>query len=270
MRVFAGGDKAPEAVRRRNWPAPLIAARSCASVVSPSPARRSSRPAARTKTAKGNTTGTTKAPDTTAAGASSTTQAPPPSEASPDDKTTDLHAAAHGHVARAPGGRGLRKAAPLLKSRRSSPPRSCSPASTASTPSSCKGRPRRASAPTRCTRSRTTVPEQEPRRPEPPTLPTDIDIVKFAMSLEDSAASTYVTAPARSASPSSVRRIMAIGGVEARHAAILARVLNVSRPDRRVLEHQGHGSSRRRSSDRSPRVSTFRFRRRARPDWWRR
>lgn len=63
-----------------------------------------------------------------------------------------------------------------------------------------------------------------------PTLKTDTDIAQFAMQIEDSAAATYVTAAGQLSSARLRQAIMAIGGVEARHAAILASVVHTSVP----------------------------------------
>ncbi|MCU1352290.1 MAG: hypothetical protein JWM05_1499 [Acidimicrobiales bacterium] len=62
-------------------------------------------------------------------------------------------------------------------------------------------------------------------QPALPTLKTDADIAKFALSLENVAAATYGTAAGLLSTPALRAAIMAIGGVEARHAAILSGVL---------------------------------------------
>lgn len=60
--------------------------------------------------------------------------------------------------------------------------------------------------------------------PALPTLKSDTDIVRFAMAVEDAAAATYVTAAGLLSTAAFRQAIMAIGGVEARHSAILAHV----------------------------------------------
>jgi rubrerythrin len=62
-------------------------------------------------------------------------------------------------------------------------------------------------------------------KPALPTLKTDADIGKFALTLENTAAATYVTAAGLLSTPDLRAAIMAIGGVEARHAAVLSGVL---------------------------------------------
>ncbi|MDQ6697991.1 MAG: ferritin-like domain-containing protein [Actinomycetota bacterium] len=76
-----------------------------------------------------------------------------------------------------------------------------------------------------------------------PTLQSDTDIVKFAMSIEDSAAATYVTAAGALSGAKLRQAIMAIGGIEARHAAILAGVLHQSVPTASLWSTQDAVSS---------------------------
>ncbi len=76
-----------------------------------------------------------------------------------------------------------------------------------------------------------------------PTLQSDADIVRFAMTLEDSAAATYVTAGGAFSSPKLRQAIMAIGGIEARHSAILAGVLHTSVPTASLFSTQDTVSS---------------------------
>jgi rubrerythrin len=78
---------------------------------------------------------------------------------------------------------------------------------------------------------------------ELPTLLTDADIVRFAMSLEDTAAATYVSAAGELSSAKLRQAIMAIGGIEARHAAILAHVLNTPVPTDALWSTQDSVSS---------------------------
>ncbi|MCU1453179.1 MAG: hypothetical protein JWN46_1325 [Acidimicrobiales bacterium] len=67
-------------------------------------------------------------------------------------------------------------------------------------------------------------------QPALPTLKNDGDIAKFALTLENTAAATYCTAAGLLSTPALRAAIMAIGGVEARHAAILSGVLQQSVP----------------------------------------
>lgn len=76
-----------------------------------------------------------------------------------------------------------------------------------------------------------------------PTLLSDADIVKFAMQLENSAASTYVSAAGTLSTPKLRQAIMAIGGIEARHSAILAGVLHTSVPTKAIWSTEDAVSS---------------------------
>jgi hypothetical protein len=61
--------------------------------------------------------------------------------------------------------------------------------------------------------------------PALPLLGDEASVVRFARSLESSAASTYAHAAATLTDPADRRTMMRIGGVEARHAAVLQRLL---------------------------------------------
>jgi len=58
--------------------------------------------------------------------------------------------------------------------------------------------------------------------PAPPSAKTEADIVGLAFTLEDAAAQTYVFAATQLSAPELRSTIMTIGGVEARHRALLA------------------------------------------------
>lgn len=66
--------------------------------------------------------------------------------------------------------------------------------------------------------------------PTLPNLKSDLDIAQFALSLENTAASTYVFAASQLSVAKLRQAIMAIGGVEARHAAVLGGVLKTVVP----------------------------------------
>ena len=59
---------------------------------------------------------------------------------------------------------------------------------------------------------------------------TEADIVALAFTLEDAAAQTYVFAATQLSTPELRSTIMTIGGVEARHRAILAFVVQKKGP----------------------------------------
>jgi len=66
--------------------------------------------------------------------------------------------------------------------------------------------------------------------PALPGLRSDTSIAKFALELENIAASTYVFAASQLSTPTLRQTIMTIGSVEARHAAILSSVLKMTVP----------------------------------------
>lgn len=76
-----------------------------------------------------------------------------------------------------------------------------------------------------------------------PTLKSDADIVRFAIQLEDTAASTYVSAAGALTAAKLRQAIMAIGGIEARHSAILAGVVHKTVPTASLFSTQDTVSS---------------------------
>ena len=229
MRIFAGGDKAPEALRAQLAGAPDR--RSFLRLGGVTVAGAAILAACgKDDNTKGNTTGTTKAPDTTAAGASSTTQAPPPSEASPDDKATDLQllrtATSLELLAVAVYG----KAAPLVKDPSILAAAKLFASQHAEHAKQLQGATRESFGADKVYNKPNDYLNTNLVAPNLKSLTSDIAIVKFAMSLEDSAASTYITAAGLLSTPALRQALMAIGGVEARHAAVLAGVLKMAVP----------------------------------------
>ncbi len=179
---------------------------------------------------KGSQSGTTKPEPTTAAGASTTaaTTAPPPP--TPDDKKTDLTllrtatslellaVAVYGQAAPLVKNRDVLSAAKLFASQHHEHAQQLQGATT------------EAFGADKIYKKANAVLKKNLVDPVLPTLKSDTDIVKFAIGLEDAAASTYVSAAGLFSTPSLRQAIMAIGGIEARHAAILAHVLDQSVP----------------------------------------
>lgn len=230
MRVFAGEDKAPEAVRAQLAGAPDR--RSFLRIGGVTVAGAAVLAACgKDDDNKGNTTGTTKPPDTTGSGESSSTQAPTTAgAASPEDMQTDLQllrtATSLELLAVAVYG----KAAPLVKDTSVLDAAKLFSSQHAEHAKQLQGATKESFGADKVYDMANDYLNKNLVEPNLSSLTDDMAIVRFAMKLENSAASTYITAAGLLSTPELRQALMAIGGVEARHAAILGGVLKTAVP----------------------------------------
>lgn len=228
MRVFAGGEDAPHALKARLAGAPDR--RSFLRLGGATLAGSAVLAACGKSDTKGSQSGTTQATTSTSTGASTTlaaTTTAPPSEV---DKAQDLTllrtatsvellaVAVYGQAAPLIKNADVLSAAKLFRSQHGDHAKQLQAATKESF-----GADKVYTKPN-------AVVKKNLVDPVLPTLKSDTDIVKFAIALENSAASTYVAAAGLLSAAALRQAIMAIGGVEARHAAILSSVIKKSVP----------------------------------------
>lgn len=228
MRVFVGGEDTPDTAKTHLTGAPDR--RAFLRIGGVTVAGAAVLAACGKDDTKGSQSGTTKPATTTSAGAPSTDASTTTGPPTADDKKTDLTllrtatsvellaVAVYGQAAPLVTNPDIRATAKLFASQHQEHAQQLQGATT------------EAFGADKVYKKANAVVKKNLVDPVLPTLKSDTDIVRFAMALENSAAATYVTAAGQFSSAKLRQAIMAIGGIEARHAAILARVLHMSVP----------------------------------------
>lgn len=228
MRIFAGGEDASEAVKAHLVGTPDR--RSFLRIGGVTVAGAAVLAACGKEDTKGSQSGSTKPAPTTAAGGSTTatpTTAPPPTS---EDKKTDLELLRTATSLELLAVVVYGKAAPLVKDKDIVSVATLFARQHSDHAKQLQGATLESFGADKVYKKPNPVVKKNLVDPALPTLKTDADILRFAMALEDAAAATYVTAAGLLSTPALRQAIMAIGGVEARHSAILAHVLNETVP----------------------------------------
>ncbi len=241
MRIFAGGASAPESVKAHLVGAPDR--RSFLRIGGVTIAGAAVLAACGKDDAKGSQSGTTQPEPTTSVGASTTEAVTTTGPPTPEDKKTDLAllrtatsiellaVAVYGQAASLVKNADILAAAKLFASQH------------AEHAQQLQGATRETFGADKVYKKPNAVLKKELVDPVLPTLQTDDDIVNFAIALENTAAATYVSAAGLLSAAPLRQAIMAIGGVEARHAAILAQVVNKTVPSQPFWSTQDTVSS---------------------------
>lgn len=240
MRVFVGREEAPSPLKARLAGAPdrRVFLRMGAITVAGTAVL-----AACGKDTKGSQSGTTEPETTTIVGASSTaapTTTPPRTS---DDKKTDLALLRTATSIELLAVAVYAQAAPLIKSKDILAAAKLFSSQHREHAQQLQGATREAFGADQVYKKANAVLKKNLVDPALPTLQSDADIVRFAMALEDTAAATYVSAAGALSTASFRQAIMAIGGVEARHAAILAQLVKVTVPTDALWKSQDAVSS---------------------------